>query len=69
VIDIEQEQETVSVKEFAEALGWASSTVIRAIQQGRVKSLAHRAPGLRRVAEHRIPRSEIERMKRETPGQ
>ncbi len=58
--------ETVSVKEFAQALGWDISTVLHAISKGRVVSLTKRAPGLRRVPAHRIPRSEIDRIIKES---
>lgn len=62
---VETGPETITVKEFAEIMGWERSTVTRAINTGRIQTTTKRLPGLRRVAEHRILKSEVERLRKE----
>jgi len=61
----EAQPETMSVKEFAEEMGWDPSTVTRAINTGRIKTATKRQPGMRRIPEHRILKSEVERLRNE----
>lgn len=65
---IDTEEKTMSVKEFADSIGWSQSTVTRAIKEGRVKSANKAADGLKRIPSYRIPVSEVDRLRKEAQG-
>jgi len=62
------EEETMSVAEAAKALGVHPATVVRAIHDGRLKTTTEKATLAMRVKAYRIPRSEVERLRREAQG-
>jgi len=60
-----EQPKALTVKEFAKEMGWSESTVIRAIHDGRLKTVNKAAPGIRRIPAHQIPVSEIDRLRNE----
>lgn len=64
---VAEQEETVTIEEFAQALGWKKSTVQGQIRRGKIRTANTRLPGLSRVGQWLIPRSEIERIRRGEP--
>lgn len=57
------EEETVSVAEAARELEMHPTTIVRAIHDGRLRTVTPKSNLAKRVPAYRIPRSEIERIK------
>lgn len=62
------EEETMSVAEAAKVLGVHPATVVRAIHDGRLKTVTEKASLAIRVKAYRIPVSEVERLRQSAQG-